>query len=240
MDINTLSKEELAKLLPTFTGDTKAAATMRLRALNDADFAAQGEEWSKKQLPENMKRPVAIQVAHHRNGAPVSGGFNLLPRRVPGYRPISPGDVVAVDLEWPEVQEQIARKVAEITNDPVNRPLIYKSELAAKVTRPRELARKAGSEPGLVRQIAQQNQPLVDQIQSQLEAAPSPFTDPTYGEAAAQIEQKKIAAELEAKQGGGTLGPDGTTIGGITRDQATKIETAEVNEKSGGGRRSRS
>ena len=201
MDIATIPIEELTALLPTLSEDDLVAAKRRLKLANDANYAQLAQEWRKKQLPENMEKPVAVRVrmTQLQREKGYGGAVALLPDRVPGFRPLNGEDVVCVDLAWPEVRSFIARNSLEITTEPVNRPIVYDSALQANVTRPTEYKRKKRNEPDLLKQLLRGVRPLVDKIQTQLDGSDNPFRDDGIEtKAAAQITQQKIKAEVAA------------------------------------------
>lgn len=91
--------------------------------------------------PSKMKRPVKVRIPSY-NGNYVCGGVHL-PIRGPGCRKILPGEVVIVDLEQqPAFANALAAGNLEVTVEPATRPLVFKDDLHAYCTVPRNRKRE--------------------------------------------------------------------------------------------------
>lgn len=160
-----LKRMNLASLSP----EDRAQAKARLKAHNDRDFDEQAAVWLERQMPANMKKPFAATIPI--NDRPAVGSITFMSGRIPGYRKLVPGEVVAVDGEWPEVRQALARRHLELTTEPVTRPMVYTTRYFAEGTRPTEAARLIDTDPAAYQYIRQEEAKQVRAINEQLVAA---------------------------------------------------------------------
>jgi hypothetical protein len=162
--LSDLSRMDLGTLSP----EDRRQAKARMKASNDRNFDAQAEDWLKRQMPASMKQPFAATIPI--NDRPAVGSLTFMSGRIPGSRKLAPGEVVAVDGDWPDVKIALARKSLELTTEAVTRPLVYATRYYAEGTRPSAAARMADADPAGYRHIRQEEAKAVRAINEQLVA----------------------------------------------------------------------
>ena len=182
------------------TPEQRVVAKARLSAARAETFEALRDEWMAKLAPTNMRRPVTVRIREWR-GEAVCGATHVLEHeRIPGYRVLRPGEVVVVDLEWPEVSLGLARDHLELTSEPITRPVIYESTFDAETLHPGRLANMQEREQERVDEVLERQAETVEQLareyaKRRADAVADPLSDFNA------IEQAKAAvakAEAEA------------------------------------------
>lgn len=148
LPIEALQHTNMAALSP----EDRSVAKARLHAHNELRFHEEGAEWQKRQQPANMVNPFCATITGGVE-APKVGALTIMSDRIPGARRLEPGEVVAVDAEWEEIKIALARKLLELTMEPITRPLVYESKSLAAVTRPPAWERVLREDPARAKDV---------------------------------------------------------------------------------------